>query len=66
MRDWYWYIHTAMYKIDNWCKPTVQHRELCSGFCGDLNGKEAIKDGIYLCIRVADSLCCTAETDTAV
>ena len=33
--------------------------------CGDLNGKE-IQGGGDICICVADSLCCTAETNTAV
>ena len=31
--------------------------------CGDLNGKEIHKRG-DICIRIADSLCCTAETHT--
>ena len=31
--------------------------------CGDLNGKEIHKRG-DICIRIADSLCCTAETNT--
>ena len=31
--------------------------------CGDLNGKE-IQKREDICIRIADSLCCTAETNT--
>ena len=31
--------------------------------CGDLNGKE-IQGGGDICICVADSLCCTVETNT--
>ena len=31
--------------------------------CGDLNGKEIYK-AEDICIPVADSLCCTAETNT--
>ena len=31
--------------------------------CGDLNGKEIQKRG-DICIHIADSLCCTAETNT--
>ena len=31
--------------------------------CGDQNGKEIQEKG-YICIHVADSLCCTAETNT--
>ena len=34
-----------------------------SVFCSDLNGKEIQKIG-DICICTADSLCCTAETDT--
>ena len=32
--------------------------------CGDLNGKKIQKRG-DICICIADSLCCTAETNTA-
>ena len=32
--------------------------------CGDLNGKEIQKRG-DICIRIADSLCYTVETNTA-
>ena len=31
--------------------------------CGDLNGKEIQKAG-HICICIADSLCCTVETNT--
>ena len=34
-----------------------------SMLCGDLNGKEIQKRG-DICIRIADSLCCTVETNT--
>ena len=34
-----------------------------SVLCGDLNGKEIQKRG-DICIHIADSLHCTAETDT--
>ena len=33
-----------------------------SMLCGDLNGKEIPKKG-DICIPIADSLCCTAETN---
>ena len=32
-----------MYKIDDKWEPTVEHRELYSVLCGDLNGKEIQK-----------------------
>ena len=36
-----------MYKIDNKWDSTTQHRELYSVLCGDLNGKEILKEEIY-------------------
>ena len=41
----------------------IQHRELYSVLCGDLNGKE-IQKGRDKCLRIADSLCCIAESNT--
>ena len=32
-------MYTAMFKMDNQQGPTVQHAELCSMSCGDLDGK---------------------------
>ena len=40
-------------------------REPCSVLCGDLSGKEIQKRGA-VCVHIADSFCCTTETDTAV
>ena len=57
-----WYPYVCSLHLCLW-EPTVQHRELYSVLCGDLNGKEIQKRGdIY--IHIADSLCCTAETNT--
>ena len=54
-----------MHKVDNQWEPTVYLRELYSVFCGHLNKKEIQKcKDIGICIT--DSLCYTAETDTAV
>ena len=36
---------------------------LHSGLCADLNGEE-IQEGGDLCVRAADSLCCTVEINT--
>ena len=33
-------IFTDMYKIENECESTVEHKELSSVLCGHLNGKE--------------------------
>ena len=41
--DWHIYIIDTMYKIDNQREPAVQHRELYSVLCGDLNRKEIQK-----------------------
>ena len=58
------HMYTAMYEIDNQKELTVQHREVYSVPCGDQIGKEIQKgEGTY--IHIADSLCNTAETDTA-
>ena len=34
-----WHVHTAIFKVDNQQRPAVYHRELCSIYCNDLNGK---------------------------
>ena len=63
-----WHTHTteSLYEIGDWGEPALQHRELYSVLCGDLNGKEIRKRGYVadVCIGIADSLFCTAETDT--
>lgn len=41
----------------------LQHGELYSMLCGDVNGKEIQKGG-DICTRAAESLCYTAEIDT--
>ena len=51
-----------MYETDREQEATEQHRDLYSGLRGDLDEKEIRKRG-GMCKRVADSLCCTAETN---
>ena len=57
--------------LPSWfCPPFLQdklfiYRELYSKVCGDLNGKEIQKRG-NMCIHIADSLCCRAETNNIV
>ena len=46
--DWDGHIYTTMYKIDNYCKSTIQHQEIYSMLCGDLNEKEIQKEGTYV------------------
>ena len=51
------------YKKASWWEPPVQLRTLDSLLSGDANGLETHKRGnIYK--HIADSLCCTAETNT--
>ena len=50
-------------------EPAVLHRELSSVLCDDLDGWDGrggreVREAAGICIRIADSLCCTAETDT--
>ena len=33
------HVHTATFKIDNQQGPSVPHRDICSIFCNNLNGK---------------------------
>lgn len=46
----------------------LQHKELSSVLCGDLDGwgwgGSMTQEGGSICIHVADSLLCTAETNT--
>jgi len=32
-------VHTATFKMDNQKEPTVEHMELCSVLCGNLEGR---------------------------
>ena len=57
-------VHTAVFKMDNQQGPAVEHRELCSIFCGTLDGKGVWERvDTYMCM--AESLCCLPETITA-
>ena len=56
----------TMHKIGNSREPTVPLRAPFSVLYGDINRKEIKKKKTrgYTCIHTADSLCCTAETNT--
>ena len=56
---------THTHKIGDWREPTVQLRDLYSVPWGGLNGKEIQKKKADICVHIADSLCCTAATNTA-
>ena len=60
---WDWHVHTTIFKRDNQQEVTVQHKELCSIFCNNLNGKRIWKR-IDTCTCITESLCCTPETNT--
>ena len=57
-----------MCKIDSYWEPAVQHRELSSVLRDDLGGWDGergeVQQGGDICIHIADSLHCTAETNT--
>ena len=64
-----WEIGTDIYTLLCIKEITNENRLYSTGnslysiLCADLNGKE-IQGRVDLCIRVADSLCCTTETNT--
>ena len=53
-----------MLSTNNQQGPTVQHRELCPILCGSLDGR-GVWEGMNRCICMAESLCCSPETITA-
>ena len=56
-------IIETMHKTDNQREPAVQHRELRSELCGDLNGKKIQNRGDTW-LHIADSLCYAVDTNT--
>ena len=40
---WDWHVHSTTFKRDNQQEATVQHKELCSIFRNNLNGKRIWK-----------------------
>ena len=58
------FVHIAIFKRDNQQGPTVEYRELCSMFCGTLDGK-GVWERVDSYICMAESLCCLPETITA-
>ena len=60
---WDGHVHTAVFKMDNQQRPTVQYKKLCSMFCGSLDGR-ADWGRIDTCICMDESLQCSPETVT--
>ena len=57
-------IAVCIFKTDNQPGPTVQHEELCSVLCNNLNGKRIWKR-MDACACMTESLCCTPGTNAA-
>jgi len=58
-----WTYHTAVFKMDNQQRPTVEHMELCSMLCGSLDGR-GVWGRMDTWIRMAESLHYSPETIT--
>ena len=58
-----------MGKIDSQWEPAIKHRGLSSVLFGDLEGWDGgwsgkeVQEGGEICLHMADSLVCTAETN---
>ena len=50
-------------RMDNPQGPTVSHRELCSMFCGILDGR-GVWGRMVTCLCMSESLCCRPKTIT--
>ena len=57
------HVHTAIFKMENQQRPAGQNRELCSMFCGSLDGR-GVWGRMDTCIWMAESLCCPPEVVT--
>ena len=60
---WDGHGHTAMCKIDNQQGPTIEQGTLLV-FCGSLDGR-GVWQRMDTCVTMAESLCCSPETITA-
>ena len=47
--------------MDNQQGPTIQHKELCSVLCGNLD-RTAVWGRMVACVCMAELLCCAPET----
>ena len=60
---WDGHVHTAIFKMNNQQGPTLQHRELCSMLCSNLDGR-GVWRRMDMCICMAEFLCYSPETIT--
>ena len=61
---WDGHGHSAVFNMENQQGPAGQHRGLCSMSCGSLAGR-GVWGSVDTCVCVPESLCCPAETVTA-
>ena len=61
---WDAHVHAAIFKMDSQQGPAVEHMELCSMLCAWLDGR-GCWGRMDTCICMAESLCCSPETTTA-
>ena len=57
------HVHTAIFKMDNQQRPTVQYMKLCSMLCASLGGK-GLWWRLDTCVSMVESLPCLPETTT--
>ena len=57
-------VHTAVFKMDNKQGPIVENTKFCSMLHGSLD-RTGVWGRMDMCKRVAESLCCSSETITA-
>ena len=63
VRDFGNVISTAIFKMGNQQRPTVQYMELCSMLCASLGGK-GLWWRLDTCVSMVESLPCLPETTT--
>ena len=62
---WDGHAHTAVFKMNNQQRLTVEHRELCSILSGSLDGRGVWGERVHVHTYMAESLCCAPEIITA-
>ena len=50
---WDGQVHTALFQMGNQQGPTIQHRQLCSGSCGSLDGREFDGERTQVYVRLS-------------
>ena len=63
LKVWDGHVHTAIFKMNNQQRPTVQHRELCPRLGGSLDGR-GMQGRMDTCAWMTESLRFSPETIT--